>query len=116
MRKFVLGALLTCFAGLGSCIVGPHQLARTVDDWDRKMYVESPWLDAVLNIIPVVPLAKFGAGIGDFFITDAYAFWFKDAFSGEGGTGFDHWQDSSSKKMKSLLLDGGKFLEIEGAK
>ncbi|MCA8971503.1 MAG: hypothetical protein KDC95_17050 [Planctomycetes bacterium] len=115
MRKIALAALLAVSAGLGSCVVGPHQLGRTVDDWDRKMYVESPWLDAALNIIPVVPIAKFGAGIADFFVTDAYTFWLKDAFAGKGGTGFVHYQDTSSRQMKSLLADG-KFLEISGEK
>jgi hypothetical protein len=93
-------------------MVGPHQMSRTVDDWDRKLYVDSPWLDVVLNIIPVVPLAKVGAAIVDGLVGDLYTFWAKDAFGGKGGTGFVHWTDSANHTMKSLMLDDGKFLEV----
>ena len=83
MRKIAIAALLAASFTLGGCYSGPHQLQRTVDDWDQKVYVDSPWLNAVLMIIPVIPLARFGAAIGDFFITDAYAFWLNDAFGGK---------------------------------
>ena len=113
MRKFVLGALLTCFAGLGSCIVGPHQLSRTVDDWDRKMYVESPWLNGALHFIPVIPIVGFFASVGDFFVVDAYSFWFKDAWDGKG-TAFTHFTVKPvDGAMHSLMSDDGKFLEVK---
>ncbi len=113
MRKLALGLALLCGALFTGCMAGPHQLQRTVDDWDRKMYVENPWLDAALWVVPVIPFAHFGAGIGDFFVTDAYTFWVKDAFSGEKGTGFRHSDVPAEKSMGSLLGDG-KFLEIAG--
>jgi hypothetical protein len=114
MRKIVFALGLLCSMSLTSCLAGPHQLNRTVDDWDRKVYVDSPWLNAVLWIVPVFPLAHFGAAIGDFLICDAYAFWLKDAFGGKGGTGFVHADVSAERTMKSLLRDDGKFLEITG--
>lgn len=113
MRKIALTLALLGSVAFTSCMAGPHQLKRTVDDLDRKVYVQSPWLDAVLWIVPVFPLAHFGASIGDFFITDAYAFWFKDAFGGKGGTGFDHANIEQSRTMGSLVGDG-KFLQING--
>ncbi|MFO1051927.1 MAG: hypothetical protein U1F36_06910 [Planctomycetota bacterium] len=114
MRKIAIAALLAASFTLGGCYSGPHQLQRTVDDWDQKVYVDSPWLNAVLMIIPVIPLARFGAAIGDFFITDAYAFWLNDAFGGQGGAGFRHKEIASKRSMGSLLRDDGKFLKIDG--
>ena len=112
MRKLAIALLASC-CFFGSCAAGPHQLRRSVDDWDHKMYVNSPWIDAVLWVIPVMPLAFFGAGIGDFFVTDAYAFWFKDAWDGKG-TGYSHLAVTPTDgQMKSLLSDDGKFLEIK---
>jgi hypothetical protein len=99
--------------GLSGCAAGPHQLRRSVDDWDQKLYVNSPWLNAVLWIVPVIPIAHFLGGIGDFLIVDAYSFWFKDAWDGKG-TGFKHLEvQATDGQMKSLLLDDGKFLEIK---
>ena len=114
MRKTAIVLTLVLAVLLGGCVAGPHQLFRTVDDWDQELYVNSPWLDAVLWIIPVVPFARFGAMIGDTLITDAYAFWFKDAFSGGKGTGFRHKDAEAEKYMNSLLSDEGEFLKIEG--
>lgn len=103
---FALSALL--FTG---CAAGPHQLHRTVDDWDQDIYVKSPWLSAVLYIVPVFPFAKWGAMIGDFFVFDAIAFWGEDAWDGKG-TGFEHFNPAAPDgKVKSLLLDGAKPFE-----
>ena len=115
MRKLgILLALLLCFS-FTSCFAGPHQLRRTVDDWDQKMYVESPWLDAVLWVVPVIPLFHFVAGIGDFVITDGYTFWIEDAFTGGNGTGYVHFTpDHPDGYMNSLLSDDGAWLRIEG--
>jgi hypothetical protein len=61
----------------------------------------------VLHFIPVIPLVMFGAQIGDFFVTDAYAFWFKDAWDGKG-TAFDHFDVTPTDgAMSSLLNDDG---------
>ncbi len=96
---------------LGSCMAGPQQLTRTVDDWDRDMYVSEPLIDGVLHVIPVVPLASFGAQIVDFLITNPYHFWLEDVWDGEG-TNFIH-ADVATKDgaVKSLMIDGAKFLK-----
>lgn len=112
MRKIALCLALLVSVSLSGCLAGPHQMRRTVDDWDHELYVEQPWLDAVLWIIPVFPFANFGATFVDFFITDAYAFWIKDAFAGDGGTGYQHAQVEAKRRMHSLI-DGGSFLEIK---
>ena len=114
MRKLgIVLALLLCFS-FTSCAAGPHQLRRTVDNWDQELYVDSPWLNAVLWVVPVIPLADVLAAFGDFFITDAYTFWIEDAFTGQGGTGFVHAQPDQTRYMNSLLSDDGKWLRIEG--
>ena len=74
MRKTRLACALLAITTFAACLAGPHQLNRTVDDWDAKTYVDSPWLDGVLWFIPVFPLAHLGAQIGDFLVVDAYAF------------------------------------------
>ena len=113
MRKFALTLSLIACLGLTGCLAGPHQLKRTVADWDQEMYVKSPWINAVLWIVPVYPLLNFGAGIGDFFIGDAYSFWIKDAWDGKG-TGFKHYEPTPTDgQMYSLLLDDGEFLKIK---
>ena len=114
MRK-LLGSLAVCVAAvsLSSCYAGPHQLSRTVDDWDQKMYVENPLLNGVLWFIPVFPLCTYGASIADFFVTDAYAFWFKDVWDGKG-TAYTHYKTTPTDgSMSSLLNDDAKFLEIK---
>ncbi len=115
MRKLgIVLALLLSFS-FTSCAAGPHQLQRSVDDWDREMYVESPWLNAVLWVVPLIPLAQVGAAIGDFVVTDAYAFWIEDAFTGGNGTGFEHATvDQPDGHMTGLLIDDGKWLQIDG--
>lgn len=114
MRKLAIAFSLFASLSITGCAAGPHQLKRTVDDWDQKLYVQSPWLDAVLWVVPVFPLAHFGASIADFFVTDAYTFWIKDAFGGQGGTGYKHYDAGAARNMKSLLMPDGKFLEISG--
>lgn len=115
MRKLAFALVLTlctCFS-LSSCAAGPHQLRRSVDDLDHKLYVSSPWLNAALWIVPAFPILHFGAQIGDFLICDAYAFWFKDAWDGKG-TGFEHLQvEATDGRMQSLLIDNASFLEIK---
>lgn len=112
MRKSLLALSAGICLALSSCYSGPHQLARTVDDWDAKLYTESPWINAVLHVIPVIPLAGFGAAIGDFFVTDAYFFWFKDAWDGKG-TGFKHAEYLGEDGHVESLLGNGKFLEVQ---
>ncbi len=114
MRKLgIVLALLLCFS-FTSCAAGPHQLQRSVDDWDREMYVDSPWLNGVLWLVPVIPLATIVAAVGDFVVTDGYTFWIEDAFTGQGGTGFVHATPDQTRYMNSLLSDDGTWLRIEG--
>ena len=89
MRKLALGLVFLFSVSLTSCFAGPHQLSRSVDDWDGKTYVESPWINAALWILPI-PAMKFGAKIGDMLVTDAVTFWGTDAWNGENGAGFVH--------------------------
>ena len=115
MRKIAIGCALGLTLTFTSCFSGPHQLRRTVDNWDQKLYVDSPWLNVVLTIIPVIPLAYFGAQIGDFFVSDGYMFWIKDAFTGKGGTGFEYNQvEAKTRWVNSLLSDDGGYLKIQG--
>ena len=113
MRKFALALSLLAATAFSGCAAGPHQLQRSVDDWDRDLYVESPWINAVLWIVPVIPFSKFAASVGDFFVTDAYAFWINDAFSGEGGTNFRFAEVESKKSTGSLFFGDGEFLKID---
>ena len=113
MRKARLVCALLALTTFAACSAGPHQLKRTVDDWDQKLYVDSPWLDGVLWFIPVIPIAHFLASVGDFFVTDAYAFWLKDAWDGKG-TAFTHFSPTATDgAMQSLMLDDAHFLEIK---
>jgi hypothetical protein len=113
MKLFTGLALGGLTLSLASCYAGPHQLRRSVDDWDQKMYVESPWIDAVLWVIPVIPLVSFGAQIADFFVVDAYYFWAKDAWDGNG-TAYRHLQpEPTDGTMESLLFDDAKFFEVK---
>jgi hypothetical protein len=103
MRHRLLAASLLC-ATLASCAAGPHQLRRSVDDWDHELYVNSPWFDSLLWIVPVIPTLHVGAFVVDYLIGDPWAFWFEDAWDGNG-TGFEHlpveWTDG---KVQSLMM------------
>lgn len=98
------GLLLSTLA-LTSCAAGPHQLRRSVDDWDQKTYVNSPWLNAAMWVVPVYPALHAGALVGDFLITDPYHFWLDDAWDGNG-TGFVHLDiECPDGFVESLLAD-----------
>ncbi len=108
-RRVVLTALLATSA----CVAGPHQLRRSIDDWDHKSYVNSPWWNAALWVVPVFPVCYAGAFVGDLLITDAWAFWGEDAWDGNG-TGFEHldvpWTDG---RMTSLWREHAGWTRIE---
>lgn len=92
MRRLALLSV----ALLAGCFAGPQQLRRSVDDWDHKNYVNSPWWSATLWVVPVIPVMYVGAFAGDFLVTNPLAFWGEDAWDG-AGTGYEHlhveWTD-----------------------
>ena len=114
--KIIIVVLLLALVA-SACSAGPHQLRRSVDDWDQSLYVDEPLVDGILWIIPVIPILQFVAAIGDWFITDAYYFWIVDVWEGEG-TAFQHYQakPNSHGSVKSLSYDDGKWLKASGAK
>ncbi len=113
MKKARLVCALLALTTFAACSAGPHQLKRSVDDWDQKMYIDQPWLNGILWFVPVFPIANFLAFVGDFLVTDAYAFWLKDAWDGKG-TAFTHFTPKPTDgSMSSLLLDDSHFLEIK---
>ena len=112
MKKLTTLLAALVMIGAVSCAAGPQQLARTVDDIDQELYVDMPLVDGLLYVVPVIPFAKYVAAAGDFFIVNAYHFWVKDVWDGEG-TGFTHYDTDASEKLKSLYLDDSKFLFVE---
>ena len=113
MRKSIAVLALAAVASLSlsACFVGPHQFGRSVDDWDRDLYVNSPWWNAALWLVPVIPLGYTLAIVGDFLVTDAYSFWLDDAWDG-AGTGFEHLKvESPDGQMRSLLTEGSGWLQ-----
>ncbi len=115
MTPRLRAVLTTCLLALpfAACAAGPHQLRRTVDDWDRNLYVNSPWFDAALWVIPVMPVATFGAFAIDFCITDAWSFWFHDAWDG-AGTNFEHLHvEETDGHVSSLLMDRSGWTKVE---
>lgn len=110
--------LRTCIATacgllLTGCLAGPHQLGRSVDDWDQKIYVNSPWLNASMWIVPVYPFLHAGAKVLDFAFTDPYYFWFGDAWDGNG-TGYRHLEiDYTDGWVDSILSDRAGWTRSE---
>ncbi|MEO6596788.1 MAG: hypothetical protein ABIP94_18735 [Planctomycetota bacterium] len=112
-RSSAVLALVLLTASLGSCAAGPHQLRRSLDDWDHKLYVNSPWFDALLWVVPVMPVGFVFALALDFCITDAYAFWFDDAWDG-AGTGFEHlFVEATDGRVESLFMDRSGWTRVE---
>lgn len=112
-NNLLVSAGLAACLTFTSCAAGPQQLQRSVDDWDHKMYVQNPLLDGVLWVVPVFPLLNFGAAIGDFFIGNAYFFWFHDVWDGKG-TGFEHAKvEATDGTVSSLLNEGSSWLKVK---
>jgi hypothetical protein len=112
MQKNTAIAVGALALGLSSCLAGPKQLTRSLDNWDQKLYIDNPWIDGILWVVPVFPLAYYGASFGDFFI-NGYYFWVKDAWDMKG-TGFKYYQpEATDGTMESLLYDDAKFCEVK---
>lgn len=110
MKKITTLAALLLASLLGSCAAGPQQLSRSVDDWDRELYVNNPRIDGVLYFIPVIPVMKYVAFLGDFFIVNPYHFWGEDVWDDEG-TNFMHMEvESTDGHVDSLWEDDSQFL------
>jgi hypothetical protein len=113
MKKARLVCALLAITTFAACSAGPHQLSRSVDDWDQKMYVDSPWIDGVLWFVPVIPIAAALARIGDFLVVDAWTFWVHDAWDGKG-TAYTHFAvKPTDGAMESLLMDDSKFMGVK---
>ncbi|MBL9077028.1 MAG: hypothetical protein JNL08_05970 [Planctomycetes bacterium] len=96
-----------------ACAAGPHQVRRTIDDWDHNLYVNSPWFNAALWVVPVIPTLTLGAWLVDFCVTDPWVFWFDDAWDG-AGTGFVHLPvEPTDGQVQSLLLDRSGWTRVE---
>ncbi|MBX3464693.1 MAG: hypothetical protein KF830_16105 [Planctomycetes bacterium] len=96
-----------------ACVAGPHQLRRTVDDWDHSLYVNSPWFDVLLWVVPVIPAAYVGAIACDFLVGDAWAFWTDDAWDG-AGTGFEHFPvEPTDGRVNSMMFPHGSWTRVE---
>lgn len=110
MKRIATLLLLAGATALGSCAAGPQQLQRSVDDWDRELYVNNPRIDGVLYFIPVIPIIKYAAALGDFFIVNPYHFWGDDVWDNQG-TNFEHITvDSTDGYVNSLWGDDAQFL------
>lgn len=114
MNKMLLVLGLAAIVLLASCAAGPHQLRRSVDGWDQKVYVDSPLVDGILWVVPVFPICHMIAGIGDFLLVDAYHFWAVDLWRGKG-TGFQHKDMKADQFMKGVLVDDGGFFKMHKA-
>jgi hypothetical protein len=110
MKRLATLLSLIALISLASCAAGPQQLTRSVDDWDQEFYVDSPRLDGLLYIIPVIPIMKYGAAIGDFLIVNPYHFWGEDVWDDQG-TNFKHMEvETADGYVSSLWDDDAKFL------
>ena len=111
-RRLLVLAALAATTTLGGCLAGPHQLRRSVDDWDHKQYVDTPRWNGILWIVPVWPALTAAAFAFDFLVTDPYAFWCGDLWDGHG-TGFEHkpveWTDG---RMQSLMIDSTRWTRV----
>jgi hypothetical protein len=107
------GLAITFGLLLTGCAAGPHQLSRSIDDWDQKIYVNSPWLNAAMWVVPIYPVMHVGARAIDFAITDPYYFWFQDAWDGNG-TGFRHMHiDYTDGWVDCVLADRAAWIRSE---
>ncbi|MEQ1630772.1 MAG: hypothetical protein ABL997_00270 [Planctomycetota bacterium] len=111
VRNLIALAFVTVLPS--ACFAGPHQLRRTVDDWDNRLYVQSPWMNGMLHVVPVIPLATVCAFVADFFVADAVTFWLDDAWGGTG-TGFDHLRiETPDGRAQSLMIEGSGWNWVE---
>lgn len=115
MRHPLSAVVPAAFAALllSSCLAGPHQMRRSIDDWDHQMYANSPLLDGLLWIpVPLFPLLTGLALAGDAVTFDFYSFWFRDVWRGSG-TGFEHLRvEAPAGKAFSLIGTDGAWFRV----
>lgn len=104
MTKLLAAAAVLAALSLSSCVAGPKQLLRSVDDWDRRSYVDNPWLNAGMWLVPVFPVCFAGAALGDFCVGNVVAFWGGDAWDGMG-TGYQPLQVLATDGQVDSMLD-----------
>lgn len=104
LRTSTAAVLLLAIGSCPGCLAGPHQLRRSVDDLDQALYVQNPWLNGLLWLIPAIPVLYLGAQVADSLTTDPYAFWGDDAWDCTG-TGFEPADIKADYKMASMLDD-----------
>lgn len=104
MKKLTSLFALAAAATIVSCSAGPKQLSRSVDDWDRQMYVEKPLMNGVLHVIPVIPVVGFVATLGDVLVVNPWFFWSEDVWD-DNGTNFDHLEVADTDGHLDSLLD-----------
>ena len=112
MRRAGLAlALLSCLCVTG-CFAGPKQMQRSVDDWDNKLYVQTPWMDGLLWVVGFFPVMHMLAFTGDTLMVNGIAFWFEDAWDCKG-TGFRHLvvkpQDG---EMRSMMMADSEVMKV----
>lgn len=105
MKKLSTILCLAAAAAMVSCSAGPKQLSRSVDDWDRQMYVEKPLVNGALHVVPVIPLVGFVAAVGDYLVVNPWYFWSEDVWDNQG-TNFDHIEVADADgHLDSLVAD-----------
>ena len=113
MRKLATVLALAFALSIPACRSGPSQLVRSVDDWDNQLYVQSPWLDSILHVVPVIPLVKWGVSWVDVLVLNPIAFWTNDAWDSKG-TGYMHKNpEYTDGYVRGVFVDDGGILRVE---
>ena len=108
--KALQGLALTVFLlGLTSCAAGPHQLRQTLN-YDQHANAQNSWLSGIQWIIPILPLARLGGAVADFFRDDEPA-WDTHAWDGQGTAYWHHQGEPPGGALDSLLCDDAQFFQ-----
>ena len=105
IRRVMITLIAATTLGIAGCSSGPSQLSRSVDDWDNQLYVQSPWMDSILHLVPVIPVMKLAGGTVDLLFINPWYFWTDDAWDSKG-TGFKRAQlEFTDGYLGSLMVD-----------